>query len=328
MNMKTIHGANIFRTTFFALCIFCFATENFAADLKVNFQYMLSNFSGTVPSQWARLDLDQQHKEVYIFNQREKQVQIFNEQGMEIFSFDLEGGTAAAVDIAVGNNGNIYLLTRRLGSANIQVLTYRGEPDGTIAIRQIPEHIKAFTADRLVYKNGAFYLVNSGLLQIMVVDAAGEFQQMHDVGAQLLEMAGKMDPEKVKTYTLEMGGFSVDDRGTMYFTVPALFTAFLLHSDGVLESFGSSGSGVGKFGVVAGVVCDGKGNIYVTDRLRSVVMVFNRNYDFLGEFGYRGAGLQDNLVVPDDLAVDGSEGKIYVAQAANRGVSVFKIVFE
>jgi hypothetical protein len=33
------------------------------------------------------------------------------------------------------------------------------------------------------------------------------------------------------------------------------------------------------------------------------------------------------LVVPDDLAID-SSGNVYIGQAANRGVSVFKVVHQ
>jgi len=66
------------------------------------------------------------------------------------------------------------------------------------------------------------------------------------------------------------------------------------------------------------------GYIYVSDRLRNVVLVFDRDLMFQTEFGYRG-DQPSNLIVPDDLAVD-SSGNVYVGQAANRGVSVFKVV--
>jgi hypothetical protein len=62
----------------------------------------------------------------------------------------------------------------------------------------------------------------------------------------------------------------------------------------------------------------------VSDRLRCVVLVFDRNLRFQTEFGYRGAQ-PSNLIVPDDLAVD-SNGNVYIGQAANRGVSVFQVV--
>ena len=52
--------------------------------------------------------------------------------------------------------------------------------------------------------------------------------------------------------------------------------------------------------------------------------MFDRELNFLTEFGYRGSEPQ-NLVVPDDIAIDERSNMIYVAQAANLGVSVFRI---
>ena len=80
-----------------------------------------------------------------------------------------------------------------------------------------------------------------------------------------------------------------------------LFKAFQLSPDKKLASFGRSGSAPGRFGVVAGIVTDSRGNVLVADKLKSVVMVFDKNFDFLTEFGYRGSR-PENLVVPDDLA--------------------------
>ena len=88
--------------------------------------------------------------------------------------------------------------------------------------------------------------------------------------------------------------------------------------------FGSPGSAPGKFGVVAGITTDKFGNVFVSDRLRSVVMIFDSKFNFQTEFGYRGTQ-PDSLIVPDDIVVDDEKGLLYVAQAANRGVSVFKL---
>jgi DNA-binding beta-propeller fold protein YncE len=110
----------------------------------------------------------------------------------------------------------------------------------------------------------------------------------------------------------------------MYFTVPTLFIACRVSADGKLESFGTSGGARGKFGVVAGIESDESGNIYIADRLRCVVLIFDRDFNFQTEFGYRGPS-RHNLVVPDDLAVDAGSGKVYVSQAANLGISVFQV---
>jgi len=68
------------------------------------------------------------------------------------------------------------------------------------------------------------------------------------------------------------------------------------------------------------------GDVYVTDRLRSVALVFDPKLNFQTEFGYRGSQ-PSSLIVPDDVATD-RRGNVYVAQVANRGVSVFSVVHE
>ena len=131
-------------------------------------------------------------------------------------------------------------------------------------------------------------------------------------------------PKKLED--IDLNGFTVDDQGNMFFTVPVLFSAYKLSVDGEMTEFGRSGSGRGKFGVAAGIATDEMGYVYVSDRLRCVVMVFDRDLQFQTEFGYRG-NQPSNLIVPDDLAID-SSGNVYVGQAANRGVSVFRIAYE
>jgi hypothetical protein len=69
---------------------------------------------------------------------------------------------------------------------------------------------------------------------------------------------------------------------------------------------------------------DASGYVYVTDWLRSVVLVFDASLNFQNEFGYRGCR-PSSLIVPDDVATDRS-GNVYVARAANHGVSVFSVV--
>jgi DNA-binding beta-propeller fold protein YncE len=64
----------------------------------------------------------------------------------------------------------------------------------------------------------------------------------------------------------------------------------------------------------------------VVDRLKSAVMVFDKNFNFLVQFGSRGLR-PDGLIVPDDIAID-SNDRIYVTQGRKRGVSVFKLTYK
>lgn len=294
------------------------------ATLQASFQYLLSDFSGPVPSQWARLDFDPRQRELYTLSQGTNEVRIYNRQGMEVFAFGGDGEILAALDIAAGDDGEIYILSRIPRRNTLQVFNFRGEPQGMISIGDLPEPYRDFTADHLEYQDGLFYLIDAGQLQVVVVQADGTFRAGHDLTPLFERLADEQDPEKKKSLVHEITGFGVGADGSIYVTAATLFSAFRIKPDGTLDSFGASGSGPGKFGVVAGIGADPQGNIFIADRLRSVVMVFSPQLVFQGEFGYRGDRPED-LIVPDELAVDPVDQRVFVAQAANKGVGVYAV---
>jgi hypothetical protein len=304
------------------------------AGVTASFRYPLSNFSGPVRSQWAKLAVDRERNEIYSLRERKNDIRVFDEHGMEIFVFG--DGFASAADIAIGDDGDIFILSRGHKTATVHLLDYRGEHVSEIPLQNVPAAFSKFTADRLEFSQGSLYLVDSDALMVIVTDEAGRFKEGHDLNEHLKPFVPRLDREqkqianydwkKKKLEDIDLNGFTVDVRGNMFFTVPVLFSAYKLSVDGELTEFGKSGSGRGKFGVAAGIATDDMGYVYVSDRLRCVVMVFDRDLQFQTEFGYRG-NQPSNLTVPDDLAVDGS-GNIYVGQAANRGVSVFRVAYE
>jgi hypothetical protein len=304
------------------------------AGVTASFRYPLSNFSGPVRSQWAKLAVDRERNEVYSLRQRKNDIRVFDEHGMEIFVFG--DGFASAADIAIGDDGDIFLLSTGYKTATVHLLDYRGEHVSEIPLQNVPEAFSKFTANRLVYSQGSLYLVDSNALKVIVTDEAGRFKEGHDLNEFLKPFVPRLDRErkqlanydwkKRKLEFIELSGFTVDDQGNMFFTVPVLFSAYKLSVDGELTEFGKSGSGRGKFGVAAGIATDEMGYVYVSDRLRCVVMVFDRGLQFQTEFGYRG-DQPSNLTAPDGLAID-SNGNVYVGQAANRGVSVFRVVHQ
>jgi DNA-binding beta-propeller fold protein YncE len=303
------------------------------AEVTASFRYSLSNFEGPVLSQWAKLTVDSQRNEIYALHQRKNDIRIFDEHGMEIFVF--AEGFGSAADIAIGEDGDIFVLSRGYQTSTVHLLNFRGEEVAEISLQNVPSTFSKFAADRLVHRNSSLYLVDSGSMRVLVVDEAGRFEKSYDLSRVIKPFVPREDRQrelsisdwrKRKLEDIDLNGFTVDNEGNIFFTVPVLFSAFKLSPRGELRRFGKSGSAKGKFGVVSGIATDDMGYIYVSDRLRSVVMVFDRNMIFQTEFGYRG-NQPSNLLVPDDLAID-SLGNVYVGQAANRGVSVFKVVHQ
>jgi len=303
------------------------------AGVTASFRYPLSNFSGPVLSHWAQLAVDPERNEVYALHRRKNDIRIFDEHGMEIFVFG--DGFGSASDITIGDDGDIFVLSRGYQTATIHLLNYRGEQISEIPLQDVPAAFSKFVADQLVHRNGSLYLVDSDAMKVIVVDEAGRFEKGYDLDREIKPFVPRDDVQrelaiddwrKRQLEDIELNGFTVDDQGNLFFTVPVLFSAFKLSPRGELARFGKSGSAKGKFGVVAGIATDDMGYIYVSDRLRSVVLVFDCDLNFQTEFGYRG-DQPSNLIVPDDLAVDRS-GNVYVGQAANRGVSVFKVTHQ
>jgi hypothetical protein len=304
-----------------------------ASGMRVVFLERLANFEGIVPSIWSRVAVEKGRNEVITLEPRERRIRIFDEHGMEIFSLGDNIELSGATDIDVGEDGDIFVVYPRGEEHKILRLDYKGELLGPIDLKNFPEDFQSLNPSQVQYKDGMLYLADTAAMDVVVTDTNGLFQKGYHLNAAVRKLEedfkGRPGGEEFATAErfamVDMFGFWVDPEGNIFFTVPLLFTVFKLPVDGEMRLFGTAGGARGKFGVIAGITTDRQGNIYVTDRLRSVVAIYDKSFNFLTEFGLRGF-LPGSLVVPDDLVINNEQDLIYVAQAANRGVSVFRIV--
>lgn len=309
-------------------------------DAKATYMYKLSDFSGDVPSLWARVAVNPELGEVYALNREDAAIQIYNQEAMQIFGFGEDLGLSSALDITSGQNGDLYVLYSNPLN-RILHLDYKGAPLSEIVPRDLPDTVRGFQGNFIVLKNDSFYLADSEAMQVLVLSAEGKYENHIDLRQLLAEQINKdlsqadlrasqerkLQDDLKALSSAEINGFAVGNQGEIYFTAATLFSAFRYKLDGTLEQFGISGGAVGKFGVISGIEADAAGRIYVTDRLRCVVLVFDKDFQFMTEFGYRGAAPQ-NLIVPDDVAINDQNDTVYVSQAANLGVSVYKLQFD
>jgi hypothetical protein len=149
----------------------------------------------------------------------------------------------------------------------------------------------------------------------------GVWRQSYDL-ADIL--ATKLRGDSERKGARSMDGFGVDPAGNLLFTSSVMFAAGVVSPSGDLRLFGSRGSTPGRFNNVGGIDADEKGNIYVSDRLRAVISVWSPDLRHIAEFGYRGYG-PTNLITPYEIAV--GDGRVFVSQAAKRGVKVFRVRF-
>jgi hypothetical protein len=284
------------------------------AQARGAYLYTLSNFGGRVPYDWAQIHVDRARDEVYVVYQN--LVRIFSPSGMEIFSFGDDLDLGHLLDVAVEADGSILLLSFKEGGTLVTRCNFRGVPIGTVEIRDLPVGVE-FKANRMVLRKGLLYFAALANASVIVTDLTGAYKEHIEL------LAGAELDEKQRANRGEVSGFTVDDEGSIYFTVPVYFKAFKLTAARTLEAFGRPGSAPGRFGIVAGIAIDGRGRLVVADKLRSVLMVFDKDYSFVTEFGApnaRGGG----LVLPEAVAVD-SRDRVYVTQGARRGVSVFAL---
>jgi len=286
------------------------------AEVRPAFLYKLSSFDGPVAFKSAKIDVDNLRKEIYVADSRQGEVRIFNAQGMEVFRFGDDGQLGSLMDIAVDTSGDIFVLGRKGNQAVMIRCDFRGRALNTMRLKGLPTEFDAILPNRMVFWNDRLYLLDSDALRLVVADMDGLYLKGYDM-ARLIGVDAK------KRADVSVGGFSVDPHGNILFTIPVMFSAFRLSPEGEILSFGTPGSAPGRFGVVGGIVADAQGYYYVADRLKSVVLVFDRQFKFQTEFGYRGFQ-PHNLISPRDLELD-DQGRLYVTQMGNRGVSVFKI---
>lgn len=289
-----------------------------AADMEVKYLHNLADFSGNMPLV-GRIHVDPNENETYVLDGN--RVRIFTPSGMETYSFPVDGSQGWPIDLTVEANGDITILAAVApGTAGVSFqlirCDFRGSVKRAIPVR-LPDELAGFNARTLVARAGRLYVLDAVGLRLVELRADGGF-------VRGIDLATSLGIEEKERNNLEIGGFAIDGSGRMLFTVPVHFGVVVLHPDFTpAGGFGTKGSGRGKFGVIAGITTDPNGNIYVADAGRSVVHVFDRNFQHQTEFGGYGE-LPENLVRPSEMALT-PNGRLLVSQMKGRGVSVFQI---
>jgi hypothetical protein len=282
--------------------------------VMVTYLYNLSNATGQIPFNAPALAYDESNHELFV---HDNLIHVFNESGMETFAFGNDPEVGGMGAIAALEDGDLLALTSRDGKPTLTRCNFRGEFVARIEITGVPPELANFRAGTMRYRNGRVYLPNLGETTIVVVGLDGKFQKFFDVAAMLQLPDKRAD--------LGFKGFNVDKSGNMLFTIQPLFHAYRLTLEGQIKEFGQRGSAPGKFNIVGGIAADENGYLYVSDILKSAVLVFDPEYRWIKEFGYRGRR-PGSLTAP--VEIEAANGKLYVSQYGRRGVAVFKIEVE
>lgn len=284
-----------------------------AASLRTSYLYPVAALSGPVRTSAATLSYDAKHHELYLVS--DGLVRVVNQSGMEVYTWPQDSELGPVYGVAALEDGDVIALQYRGGELILVRCNFRGEPVGELQV----EGLSGVRATHLAYRDGKLYLANLGDARAVVVVDLAQRRVIRTV-----DLVKALGFEGVQT-EYGVDAFAVDARGNLLFTVAPAFKVFVLSPGGESRSFGRSGSGPGKFGIIRGIGTDEAGHIYVSDALKSAVLVFDADFKFLVEFGYRG-NRPGNLVGPRDVVV--ADGKLYVSQQARRGVAVFAVAHE
>jgi len=287
------------------------ASQAFSAS----YLYPLATPSGSLKTSAATLIPDPFNKELYVV--AEGLVHVFNTSGMEVYEWPQDEELGSVTSVAPMEDGDILVLRRMAGRSFLVRCNYRGNIVALVPVDGLQAETDAgFDPSNILYGKGKLYVADLwNKRKVLVVDlAAGKVTSTIDLAAKFGLEGASAD------YGVD--AISMDERGNLYFAVAPLFKVFVMTPEGSTRSFGRSGSAPGKFGIVKGVTSDDAGRIYVTDILKSAVIVFEPDFKFIGEFGYRGQH-PGSLLSPRDLVY--SDGKLFVSQQARRGVAVYQI---
>ena len=289
------------------------ATLPAAAEVRSAFAYRLSDASGVLPLSWPQLTWDAAAGELYVVDSSAGIVGIFNFNGISVFSFGDDSALGTVEGVAPLPGGDLIVLASKGSAWSLVRCNFRGEPQATLELSGLP---LGFRPGALRAAKGKLYLADLQALQVVTLGQTGDVLASYDLRA-LLRLNPKQDGNDLR-------GFNVGRDGELLCTIPGLFLAFVVTEDNQVKRFGKRGSAPGNFNVIAGIAQDEEGDLYVTDVLRAVVMVFDKEFKFLGELGYRGPA-DENLISPNEVAAGG--GRVFVAQSLG-GVKAFDVLLQ
>ena len=295
-----------------------FASPVIAGPVELTYLHDLADFTGRIPYSDARVVVDAPRSEVYTVYGNE--IRVFNKAGMEIYRFEMDFSVGRVADLGIESGGDILMLLYASGAVEgakqwwLLRADFRGRPMGELAVDQSGD-AKGLLPNRLLLRAGRIWLLSQGQMRAASYFPDGKLERVLD----LAELAGLSDEERVSA---EVNGMDIGSDGTVVFAVPVQFRVHAIDPGGGVRSFGRSGSAAGNFGVLGDVALDAEGNIFLSDRQRSVVMVFNREFRLLREADR--ISNREWLARPGALAIDPA-GRLYVSQVRNRGVAVFAI---
>jgi hypothetical protein len=275
---------------------------------RVQHEYDLADYQGDVDTSFATLAYDAQHGELFVITG--DTISVFR-KGLKVFGFKTDPRMGIAFSVVALDDGDLLVASVR----GLYRCNFRGRLVGRFELKGAPPGVAGIQPNFVQRAAGKLYLAATTSHLVVIAEEDGTYVASYDLAR--LVFGNKV------THDHDIAGFSVDPNGHMLFTVPALFKAYIVSPNGKVHDFGKAGSKHGAFNIARAIVRDERGIVYVADMLRSTVILFDSDLQFIGEIGGPGEH-RGSLIAPVSLAV--GDGLLFVSQGAERGVGVFRIV--
>jgi len=215
------------------------------------------------------------------------------------------------VDVAIGDEGMIYVLDRGQGAGgDIRKINWDDEDLGTIGGSGDGDGKFVWPVAIARDKAGNLYVSDEALDRITIFDRDGNFVDKWGASG---DGPGQFN---------RASGIALDPDENLYVADALNHRIQKFTKDGrFLSAFGSFGSGDGQLNMPWGLATDELGDVYVADWRNDRVQKFSGGGQFVMEIGAACAG-DGAFNRPTGVCVD-SDGDIYVADRGNNRVQQF-----
>ena len=214
------------------------------------------------------------------------------------------------VDLALGQEGRIYVLCRSEAASQVRTITLDDGNLGAFGSKGAGDGQFLWPTGIAVDREETVYVSDEGLHTINRFDHEGTFLgRWGDHG----EGDGELN---------RPSGIAFDAEYNLYVSDTLNHRVQKFTRDGAfLTSFGGYGSGEGQFNMPWGVTVDEMGDVYVADWRNDRVQKFSGSGEPILSIGSSGSG-DGELNRPSGVEVD-AHGDIYVADSGNNRVQLF-----
>lgn len=286
--------------------------------LRVEFLYAIEHTGGRGEKLRSPMDIhfDRKAQELYIADAGHGGIMVYDDNGMFIEKIPIDSPEGVPTMMALDATGRIYVGHNR--SAKISVFDYKGMPLEVLDLPGIIDGVGSTIRPLYLATNaqdGLVYALKSsgGLVRIDPEGLAHE-----DISIS----GGEPDDMPHSIF-----GMSIDREGRFLFSDmrPYSIVRFDRNKGGSFYRFGDPGIIYGQIARPAGTTTDDAGHIFVTSTTRNKVLAYDRDGNFIEEFGGFGR-TYGRFYMPSKIVSNGKD-RLYVLGTPLERVQVFKVEF-